>query len=194
MRRTLLVLAFLCLAVIQGQAQVFVGLRDSRYAYVGFKFSKGWKVSAEHSVFSEQLGFQKIRLYGEYGHQWGRAGIEVKPYASTLWNGNYQDFGVLISGSIRLFKIWSIDATLNPHEDSEVGYTTCYRVGTSVDVSNHISLLLHYQNIPEYRMPEKRIRIGARFASGKLSATPEISLPTKDIKNLRVAFGMEYQF
>lgn len=194
MRRLLFILTFLCLAAIQVQAQVFVGLRDSRFAYAGYKFTKGWQVSVEYSIFSEKLGFQKIRLYGAYTHQWERAAIEVEPYASTLWNGDYQDYGILVSGSIHPVKIWSIDGTLNPHEDSEVGYTTCYRVGTSVDVSKHISLLLHYQNIPEYRLPEKRIRVGAKFTSGKLSATPEISLPTKEIKNLRVAFGMEYQF
>lgn len=193
MRR--LLLGILLAIGIESQAQVYVGLRDTRYVYAGYRFSGNWRISAEQSLFSGHIGFQKIRLYGSYAHQWKYLGCEVKPYVSTLWNGHYQDYGALITGRVYPFKIWCIDATVNPHGDTEEGYTTCYRVGTSVAVSKEIALLLHYQNIPEYRMPEKRFRIGARFVASKLNVTPEISVPaTKKAKNIRVMCGMEYLF
>lgn len=193
--RRLLLIGVLLFFAIEGQAQVFVGLRDTRYVYAGYSFSGHWRISAEHSLFSEHIGFQKIRLYGSFAHQWKYIECEIKPYISTLWNGHYQDFGALITGRVYPFKIWCVDATINPHGDTENGYTSCYRVGTSVAVSKEMALLLHYQNIPEYRMPEKRFRIGARFAAGKLNVTLEISVPaTKDAKNIRVMCGMEYLF
>lgn len=186
---------FFLLSCIELQAQVFLGIRDSRYFQAGYQFEHGTYLNLEHSAFSEIFQYQKIRLGGGYTHNRKDFTLDTNLYGSTLWNGGYHDAGLYIMGDYRIRKPWKIDVALNPHYDTELGYQTCFFVGTSVNVHRDIALTAHYSTIPEYRESEKRVRIGAKLKVANLWVHPVISIPaTKDTKNFRVLCSMRYLF
>lgn len=93
-------------------AQVNLGLHDTRYAQVGYTYKDCWSATLEHSIYSEHFGNQKVRMYLGYQNSWNWFALNVQAYASTLWNGNYQDAGALLNTDFRVLNRWHIDATL----------------------------------------------------------------------------------
>lgn len=194
MKRMLLILAFLFATLIL-QAQIYLGFRDSQYVLGGFQSESGFYAEAEHSIYPEHLGYQKIRLYAGYNHCWKTISADVKCYGSTLWNGYYQDFGMLAAGIFNPVACLSIDVSLNPHYDTGVGFHTNFSAGAGVRVHRNLSLIAHYSTIPEFRIPEKRIRVGMWFKVATIEVKPELSIPADEkLKNVRVLFSMKYSF
>ena len=100
------------------QAQVFIGVRDTRYIQAGFQFSPDVYLTFEQSVYSENYRYQKSRLYAGYTHSWSKFALDANLYGSTLWNGGYKDVGAHIRSEYKLLKPLAIDATINPHYDT----------------------------------------------------------------------------
>lgn len=176
-------------------SQLNVGLRDVRYAYIGYEFKNDWETKLEHSIYSEKFGFQKIRAYMAYHHTWGNFTLKANAYGSTLWNADYQDFGTNISAGYKLLKPWNIEAVVNPHYDTDYKYKTYFTVSTDVQIIKNLGIIAQYTTIPEYRLSEKRVRAGLIFSYGGLSVTPMLSIPVDGtVKSLRVLCGFEYKF
>ena len=193
--RKIFIICILAMMAIVTNAQGYIGFRDNRYVYGGYQFKFGVYVAVEHSIYSEHFGYQKGRLYVGYEHEWKYADLNAKIYGSTLWNGNYQDAGLLLQVLAKPFKVWTIDATLNPHYDTGIGDYINYSVGTGIKVNKEITLLAHYTTIPEYRESEKRVRVGISFKVDNLEVQPEFSVPVEGkAKNIRVLFSMRYSF
>lgn len=175
-------------------AQVNLGLRDTRYAQLGYTYKDRWSATLEHSIYSEHFDNQKVRLYLGYHNTWNWFTLNVQPYASTLWNGNYQDVGTLLNVDLRVLHRWHVDATINPHYDTQIGYSTCYSAGTKVTVTEQVAIVAHFTNIPEYRESEKRIRAGLEFKVLNLIVTPELSVPVEgQQKTIRALCGFNYK-
>lgn len=176
-------------------SQLNVGLRDIRYAYVSYEFKNDWEAKLEHSIYSEKFGFQKIRAYMAYRHTWGNFTLKANAYASTLWNADYQDFGANVSAGYKILKPWNIEATVNPHYDTENKYKTFFTVSTDVQIIKYLGVIAQYTTIPEYRLSENRVRAGFIFSYGGLSVTPMLSIPVDGkVKSLRVLCSFEYKF
>ena len=193
--RKIFIICILAMMTIVTNAQGYIGFRDNRYVYGGYQFKFGMYVDVEHSVYSDHFGYQKGRLYVGYEQEWKYADLNAKIYGSSLWNGNYQDAGLLLQVLAKPFKNWTVDATLNPHYDTGIGDYINYSVGTGIMVNKDITLLAHYTIIPEYRDSEKRVRVGIIFKVGNLEVKPELSVPVEGkARNMRVLFSMRYTF
>jgi hypothetical protein len=177
------------------QAQLKVGLRDNTYAQIAYEFKNDWEVKLEHSIYLEKFGFQKVRAYMGYNHMWGNFKIDANVYGSTLWNASYQDFGAVVTAGYRIFKPWRIEATINPHYDTQYGYKTCYAASTDVQIVEHFGVMAQYTTIPEYRLSEKRVRAGFIFSYKELQVTPMLSIPVgEEIKSMRILCSFQYTF
>ena len=194
LKHRIIIVLLLCVGY-SASAQIHIGLRDNRYARIGYTLKDSYLFTLEHSIYSEKFGFQKARLYVGYKHNWKNLGIQANLYASTLWNGNYQDCGVLATAHYRIFNPWIVYATLNPHYDSEYDYMTCFTVATDVEVIKGLALTAQYTTIPEYRLSEKRVRAGLHLSYGNLSVTPLLSIPTDgNTKSIRVLCSFSFSF
>lgn len=193
MKKLIMIIFFVISVFVK--AQLFVGLRDTKYVYGGYLFECGMNTCLEHSVYSDKFAFQKVRLNIGYTHKWNNINMRIKTYMSTLWNGAYQDYGLQVGADYFMIDWWGISGTVNTHYDSGLRYETCYLIGTTFNVNEHISFLANYTTIPEYRKSEKRIRGGVAFKVGGLKVIPEISIPIKEqINTIRLLCSMEYVF
>ncbi len=177
LKRIMLTAALIAVGYFLAEAQCFIGMRDARYVNAGYSFSNGLTVGAEHSIYSEDFEYQKIRIFAKYYHAWENMSISTSVYGSTLWNRDYQDYGGAVTLRYNLLKIWGIEASINPHYDTHYGYMTCYTLGSDVRIIDNVALVGQYSTIPEYRLDEKRVRVGLRLTKGNLSITPMVSIP-----------------
>ena len=177
------------------EAQVAVGLRDNRYGFISYTHQEHWLLKLEHSIYAEKFSFQKIRLAIGYQHRHDNFIWGVSPYFSTLYNVDYQDFGTFINGEYQPIKGIALKGVVNPHYDSGYDYTTCFQAGVSVYLYKGMGAEMHYSTITEYRISEKRIRVGLTFSEGNLLVSPLISVPAEgNVKSIRVLCGCSYTF
>ena len=193
MRRSILTtitLLYFCLS----WAQIAVGTRDNQYIYGEFQH-KGWMVKLEESVFAEKMAHQYLRLYAGYRYEMPLWSLSVQPYFGTSYNGNYCSSGCLVTGKYHLMDKYHFKAILNPHYDSGYKYETNFLIGAGADLSSQIGIKLEYQEMPIYRMKEKRLKCGFIFRTGNLSASPQLSIPTEgETKNIRCIVDFRYCF
>ena len=190
---------FLLIAIIATFAtsafsQVSVGYRNMRHIYVGYNINKLFSAEVEHSLYAEKFGFQRIRLYAIYHQDFNHFGIKATPYFGTLWNGKYQDFGALFSAAYT-FGRFTPSLSANPNYDTQLKFKFNYSGALNVRIIKELDIFGEFTTIPEYRLSEKRIRLGGDFHVGKLSARPTVSLPVENgTKSVRVYCDFRYEF
>lgn len=188
-------LLFLCLiahSIAHGQT-VYLGMRDSQYGQIGYEHKGRFVGMLEHSFYNTKIEYQKVRLLCGYDYRKETYSIKAMPYVSTLWNGYYYDWGLQMKGQYLIADNYLLQAELNPHYDSGLGYSTCYALGADCFFSKNIGVSFDYGNIPVYRMPEKRIQGGLMFREGALWVNPCISVSTEsDARVLRVMCNFGY--
>ncbi|MDE6249866.1 MAG: hypothetical protein K2M29_09190 [Paramuribaculum sp.] len=197
MKRILLTLILTVITCTAAIGQVEIGLQNSRYGYLGYTLKDHWNFRLRQSLFSERMRYQQIQLEAAYLGSIGHFDYSGGIYGSTEWGGDWRTGGVKIRGQFNTLKRLHINATINPHYDSEYDYTTCFSVGAEVDIIKSISILASYTTIPDYRKSEKRIHGGASFHVGQLSVTPEISIPVSSserLKQMRILTSFGYKF
>lgn len=195
MRKTFLALLFLALFPVYMEAQIRLGVHDNKFVWVDYTYNNTWNAKLEESFFSENLPYQYIRGYLGYSYKWKSAEVDFSPYWGTQWNGNFQDYGISCKVEYICGNLLSIHGILNPHNDTSLGYTTCYEVGGTFNAIFNIGLYISYRNIPEYRIASKRIRAGIVFSEKHLKVTPLLSIPTNEnIKNTRFLMNFEWNF
>lgn len=187
-------LLILLILVNIAKAQVFLGFRDNKYGFVGYRLNNIFIV-AEQSVFSEKTKLQHVRLYGGYKKSFEMLQTGAYAYGGSQWNGGYYDLGA--AAWINLFhqNIVSLHCTANPHYDSDEGIKLCLKAGITVRIIDDIKIVAHYSSIPEYRMKEHRVRVGAIFGNGRLKVSPVLSIPIEEeIRNTRALVSFMYYF
>ncbi len=193
MRRVILsFIALFCFTL--SWAQIVVGSRDNQYVYGEYQY-KGWSVKLEESVYAEKIGHQYLRLYAGYAYHAPQWSLSAQPYFGASYNGNYCSLGGYLTGKYHLLDKYHFKAILNPHYDSGYKYETNYLIGMGMDLSSQIGIKLEYQEMPIYRMKEKRMKGGFIFKTGNLSVSPQISVPTEGAtKNIRCIVDFRYSF
>ena len=187
---TLIGLLVVCLS----WGQVAVGTRDNQYFY-GCYQHKGWNVKLEESVYAEKIGFQYLRLYGGYTYKSHFWSIGAEPYFGAAYNGNYSSMGCLFKGKYHLMDKYHFGVVLNPHYDTGYKYNTNFKVSAGMDLNSQIRIKAEYQEMPIFRMKEKRVKGGFIFKTGNLSVSPQLSIPTEGaINNIRCIVDFHYCF
>ncbi len=193
MRRFILLLSVVVTATV-GYAQLYLGLRDTRYVNVGYCFNSGVSVELEHSVYAEKFKFQHIRGAVDYANRFGMVEIGVMPYAGVIYTGDYYDLGAYVYARFRPAERLVLAGCVNPHYDSTLDYKTCFMVDASCRLYKELSAVVQYTTVPEFREREKRFRVGVSFDLGRLMVKPLLSIPIGDgeSKSVRVAVQMRY--
>lgn len=176
-------------------AQFHMGLRDNKYAFVGYKWNSGWTIKLDQSIFDESFKYQYIRCTGKYQIHIKYFALEVSSFVGTTYNNSFYDLGTSINGNCRPLKWLGIGGKINPRYDSEYKYEICYMLGTDFHISDELALLAQYNTIPEYRISEKRVKVGLRLAVNNLKVFPMLSFPIEgNTKTLRILVGFQYDF
>lgn len=193
MKRTLLTLIAM-LAVCLSWGQVSVGTRDNQYFYGSYQY-KGWNVKLEESVYAEKIGFQYLRLYGGYTLFNPTWSISAQPYFGSTYNGDYQSMGCMLEGKYTLEDKYHFAVVVNPHYDTGYKYKTNFKLSAGMDLTHQIGIKAEYQEMPIYRMKEKRVKGGFIFKTGNLSVSPQLSIPAEGaINNIRCIVDFHYCF
>lgn len=199
MKKILSLLACIGLSVASHHisAQVSIGLRDSRYANISYACARGFSATFEQSIFAEKLPCQYFRIYAGYRTELGRVECTLRPFYGMTYNNIYRNLGAMVDARLPIAGPFALYGTLNPLYDSTFGYTTCFRAGALVRVTDDIAVKGDFNTVPEYRESEKQLRAGLEFNVGNLSFSPMISMPVEGngkYKSLRVLAGFTYTF
>lgn len=175
--------------------EVFVGMKNSRYAFIGGQYGN-YGLSLESSIFVQKAE-----------QQYGRAVIFYKTplvlnlnicyalFAGTRYDGAFYDVG----GKLNFKGSWinerlGLDATAQVSNDSEIGLMFAYEIRGIVGILPEISLFAGARTIPEFRMKEQRFFAGFSFESGRIIVNPEISTPMKrELQLTRVSASFIYK-
>lgn len=191
MKKSIVVLILLLAQSLM--AQVYLGLRDSRYAGIGYVFSSKYDLKIEQSIYPEDLEYQYFRLNANAIFSSANLMLSYKLYYGLLYNRDYYDVGGNFRIAYDFMKRLNTYADLNPHYDSGYSYKMNYGFGLKVRVYKGAGLVAGYSTIPEYRQSEKRIRAGLIFEENTLSVSPMISLPAeKELTTMRVLVSINY--
>ncbi len=175
-------------------AQISVGTRDNQYIYGEYQYNN-WNLKLEESVYAEKIGFQYLRLYTGYQLKLHQSTLSVYPYFGTTYNGNYYSTGCFIDGKYHFLDKFNFFASINPHYDSGYKYKTCYRIGVGMNLTSQIGIKAEFQDMPIYRMKEKRLKGGIFFKTGNLMVIPQLSIPSEGvINNIRCIVDFKYIF
>lgn len=194
--KRLFAIALASVFTVMVYAQVGVGLRDTRYVNVSYRYKQHWTAKLEHSIYSEKFSHQYLRLSFGWEKSFGFVSLQVEPYFGMTYSNTYSSEGFYAGAKVRPLKWLGIECAVIPHHDSGLGYTTCYLGALKFNCTENISITGVVTNRPEYREPQTRVRGGIRFSSGSLWVHPEISIPTSSTqgKNIRVHVSMGYEF
>lgn len=180
-----------------GEAQFSVGLRDTRYIYGQYTLHQHFFGRIEQSIYSESIGYQYMRGYLGYKTHVRNWGLMANGYFGSIFNRNYHSEGAMLSAKYSFLKRLFLEGTINPHHDSGYGYKTCFNAYGGVGIIKTLDFIAGYSTIPEYRMSEKRVRVGFDFHSGNLNVSPLVSFATtgaSKANRLRVMVSFNYNF
>jgi len=190
-------LVFLCcfVTIALSAQNISIGMRDNQYANIQYVSKLGLLAEIENSIFSTKIKHQHIRGTIGYKHDFKHLTGDIRAYYGTAYDNDYDAYGVKILAKKSFLQKWGAELALNPHNDSDYGYTTCYGVSLHRYIFKEIAVELTSSNIPEYRETVNRVKAGLIFNSGNLRVRPQISIPTEGhMKNIRVLFSFDYQF
>lgn len=194
MRRKILTAICLLLPLMM-QAQIAIGMRDSKYVNVTYTTKSSLGIGLEHSVFSQEIETQYIRGMLSYASSFRNFGCKANLYYGTPYDGAYYNCGMMLSANYGVNKTITLMASLNPHYDSYYEYKTCYNAGVSLQLCNEIKAWVMYSTIPEFRQDEKRIKAGLDFTVQNLSVSPFLSIPVEGkVKSCRLLVNAKYSF
>lgn len=173
--RYLITILLLTISIV-ACAQISVGFRDNRFAYGAYTYKDHYMAALEQSVFSEKLGYQYLRGYVGYKGESKIFEYSAFGYFGSTYNRSYWSSGLTANVKCLLKNVVILEGKLNPHYDSGDGYSTCWYAGAGAHITKHIDLLAGYGNIPEYRLPDYRLKVGFKFQVGALSVSPRLSM------------------
>jgi hypothetical protein len=183
--------------VSTANAQFAVGLRDTRYIYGDYTFLNHYNVKLEHSVFSEKMQYQLVKLYLGYENGFKCLNYGGDAFYGRTYKDNFYTLGAHAFATINFARIMSAKAVVAPIYDSGFGYKTCYEIEPEVALTREVAFNVAYTTIPEYREYDERVRCGFRFRVLNLTAAPAVSIPVSGsnrFKSIRVLASFNYTF
>lgn len=195
MNRYLILLFSLLVVCLNGKAQISIGLKDSRYAFLNYTLKDHYGFRIDQSLYSSKISTQYLRGTVGYHSDFDSLKLEGDAYFGSAYGGAYQNYGASASVVYHPIKWMSLIGTANPHYDTFYGFDFCYKAGIIGHVHKDIDLLAYYTTIPDFRQSEKRVRAGFNFHILNLQVEPTISLPlVKPIESVRVQVCCCYTF
>ena len=195
--RYLTTILSLFIYILANAHTISIGMRDNRFVYGAFTYKNHYVAAIEESLFSEKMGYQYLRGYAGYKGESKILKYSAVGYFGSTYNQNYWSSGLKANLNCLIKNLLILDGTLNPHYDSGDGYSTCWYAGGGFRITRHIDILAGYGNIPEYRLPEHRLKIGFNFHVGALSVCPKLSLMVRSghrEKSIRTLVDFNYNF
>lgn len=196
--RKVILFFFISIVCLNAFGQISVGIRNNRFINATFLYKDHYSARLEQSIFSEKFGYQYMRGYLGYQTTFGNVlQLFGTAYFGSTFNRFYCSTGASVHVRIHPYRIIILDAKINPHYDSGFGYTTCYYAGIGSYITKQIDFLIGFSNIPEYRMPEKRLSVGFDFHIKNIKVLPKLSLNLNSEdgpKSLRPIIDFEYTF
>lgn len=186
-----------CMTPLAAEAQISVGIRDTRYVYGEYEMKQGYLFRLEQSVYAEKLGLQYLRAYTGYQGLLGILKYKGEGFFGTAYNGSYYNCGGSIHVNSQVIRHLFTEDTLEFLYDSGYGYKTCFRLGLGYHLNDCIDLLCSYSTIPEYRKSQERLLAGLKFHAGALTVVPELSIglnKAEKLRSIRMLMSMKYEF
>lgn len=203
--KKIILLLLLFTSVFATEAQVFLGLRDSKYGYIGYHAENGLTLQIDESFYSAKFKYQYLRV--NVGYQNKFADDQFDFYGGVFGGFNYirsfANAGVDIHGKLQIVDYFGVRATLMPMYDTYYKGQFCFQGGVHGTLNEHLAIVADYTNIPTNREKESRIRGGFDFSfaerghknTGALIASPMLAYPLNtDAKTLRIEVNMRYMF
>jgi len=161
------------------ETAVLLGLKNNQYGIIGVQYNH-FQVGIKHSIFNENIKNQYVQFNFSYElfHK-DLFSSKLTGSIGGVYSNDFYDTGVNLWCKFHP-KLFSLSAELQPHYDSGIEYTTCYGFSGEYKITQEVALSVVYTNIPEFRIPEKRLRLGIFFNSKNLSVQPEMSIPSNE--------------
>lgn len=177
-------------------SQVDIGIKNNQYFTITYHFTDAFSLRAEHSIYSEKLKYQYLRLYFNYKIKYKNLTTSFSPYLGTTYGGHYLTLGGTLNSKWDMLDRLSIEGTINPHYDNSLGMFYCYKVGLESKLSNILSPTIYYDNIPVYRISEEYLKLGIKFIAANLLIHPELAIPilSNNTKCLRLLISFNCKF
>jgi len=198
MKKTFIITLFLILILqninsTNNDNSIIAGLKNNRYGILNYQFNR-WDIGLKHSIFSGEFKYQYFQFNAGYTFALKKyASFHVTGHYGNTYTGDYYNTDVNISG-IFYIKRLSLFFEFQPTYDSSFDYFTCYSIGTGYKITKEVDFKIRYDDIPEFREKEKRIKVGFCFYSGNLFVEPEFSIPLEDNKpRTRVLCSFKYR-
>lgn len=196
MHKKSIIIFILCFFCIKGFTQISLGLRDSRYARIGYTFRKHYNFYIEQSIYSSKIKYQYFRCYLGYSTELNNFLLKGDCYWGSAYNRTYNNWGIIAKCSYQIIKPFKLNVMVNPHYDTYFKFKMCTEAGLNIQVYKDIDAIVAYSSIPEFRQSEQRLRTGLNFhVKDYLWVTPILSFPlTEQIKSFRVLVSFGYTF
>ena len=195
MKYFFMVFLILCGISCAREPPYFLGMQNSKYAYVGVRPFKHWGVLYKNSVFAQdvELQYGRLAVFSVFSSNINLSG-EYFFFGGMRFNGDYYDVGSELDLRYTLYSRYLIlRGVLQPRYDSEIGRMLGYSISAQTMPLEEIGLLAGFKNLPEYRDVERRVFVGLAFESGHLKVEPELSVPLEmDMERTRVSISFIY--
>lgn len=197
MKKTLITLLAIVSFSFALDGSYLIGMRSSKYGFIGYESSNNWGFAVENSLFVQDMDLQYARLAAFYRFSLhSRVNGHYAIFAGSRYNQDYYDFGSMLSLDLTIIKrYFDVQGTISPIYDSDAKLDYVYSVSAQTMLLQEVGLFGGFKNIPDYRNPEKRIFGGLVFDTRHLILKPEISTPFKaDARsNTRVSVNFIYK-
>ncbi len=195
MKYFLVALFIVCGMSCARDSAYFLGMQNSKYAYVGMRPYDHWGVLYKNSVFVQDLEFQygRLAVFYSFSAPFNLSG-ECFFFGGMRFNRDYYDVGSELDVRYALHPRYLVlRGILQPRYDSEIGRMIGYFISGRTKPLEEVGLQAGVKNLPEYRDVERRVFAGLVFESGHLKVEPEISIPFEmKLENTRVAISFIY--
>ena len=176
---------------------VFLGMRNNRYAFLGVDWNKRFGMAVENSVLVQKVGLQYVRVAPFY-HRELPYGLDVSYaiYAGSRYDREFYDFGSRLGATFKVHpRFLLLDGVFQPFYDSDMGRNVGYLFEIKSFLLPEVALFANYKNLPEYRALERRVSVGLLFSVSNLAVKPELSTPTDwEMHWTRVSVSFLYRY
>lgn len=195
MKKYMLILCiFLCENTIV-KSQIAFGLRENIFGSIEFKMQSNVGVKVEHSIFTEVLKYQHVKMSTFYKGSVlkNRMNLNMEPYYGITYARTFYEYGILSGLKINLRPKFVVECIVNPRYDSYYEWDFCYQVGVGGYFVNGIGFFTQYTTIPVYRTRENRLNFGIHIKEGTLDVFPMLTMPLEwNVKHMRANVSVSY--
>ena len=196
MRCFLVLLFLLCSTAFAQGTTYFLGIRQSKYGYVGVQPFRHWGVRYDNSLFSQSVEYQygRLALFYSFDTPFNMRGTYSFFYGMR-YNQDYYDWGGELNCTLALHpKYFRINGILQPKYDSDIKEMVGYSVSLQTLPLQEVGLLMGFRNLPDFRDVERRAFVGMIFETERLKVVPEVSTPiATKMESTRVAISFVYR-